>query len=32
MYQLMTTEPKAKEQSAEVAKFFQSFRLINSPQ
>jgi hypothetical protein len=32
MYQLMTTEPKGKEQSPEVAKFFESFKLINSPE
>jgi hypothetical protein len=32
MYQLMTTEPKAKEQSPEVAKFFESFKLIGSPE
>ncbi len=32
MYQLMTTEPKGKEQSAEAEKFFQSFAFIFLPQ
>ena len=32
MYQFMTRSPKAKEQSAEVAKFFDSFKFINPPE
>lgn len=32
MYQLMTTEPKAKEQSPDVAKFFDSFKLLAPPE
>jgi hypothetical protein len=32
MYQLMTTEPKAKEQNASVAKFFESFHLLRAPE
>ena len=31
MYQLMTTEPKAKEPNASAAKFFESFQLLHSP-
>ncbi|HEU4387479.1 MAG TPA: hypothetical protein VFV34_06760 [Blastocatellia bacterium] len=31
MYQLMTTEPKAKEPNASVAKFFESFQLLQPP-
>ena len=32
MYQLMTTEPKAKEQNAAVTKFFESFQLLRTPE
>jgi hypothetical protein len=32
MYQLMTTEPKAKEQSPDTAKFFESFKLLAPPE
>ncbi len=32
MYQLMTTEPKAKEQNAPAAKFFESFHLLHPPE
>ena len=32
MYQLMTTEPKAKEQNASAAKFFESFHLLHPPE
>ena len=32
MYQLMTTEPKAKEPNASAAKFFESFHLLHSPE
>jgi hypothetical protein len=32
MYQLMTTEPKAKEPNAAAAKFFESFHLLHSPE
>lgn len=32
MYQLMTTEPKAKEPNASAAKFFDSFHLLKSPE
>lgn len=32
MYQLMTTEPKAKEANPSVAKFFESFKLLHSPE
>lgn len=32
MYQLMTTEPKAKEPNAAVVKFFESFHLLHSPE
>jgi hypothetical protein len=32
MYQLMTTEPKTKDGSAETAKFFDSFKLIDAPE
>ena len=32
MYQLMTMEPKAKEQNPSVAKFFESFHLLRSPE
>lgn len=32
MYQLMTTEPKAKEQSPDTAKFFDSFKLLAPPE
>ena len=32
MYQLMTTEPKAKEQNASVTKFFESFHLLRPPE
>ncbi len=32
MYQLMTTEPKAKEQNPVVAKFFESFQLLRAPE
>jgi hypothetical protein len=32
MYQLMTTEPKAKEPNASAAKFFESFHLLRSPE
>lgn len=32
MYQLMTTEPKAKEQSPETSKFFDSFQLLAPPE
>jgi hypothetical protein len=32
MYQLMTTEPKAKEQSPAAAKFFDSFKLLAPPE
>ncbi|HEY5884073.1 MAG TPA: hypothetical protein VIT88_05265 [Pyrinomonadaceae bacterium] len=32
MYQLMTTEPKAKEANLSVAKFFNSFKLLRSPE
>jgi hypothetical protein len=32
MYQLMTTEPKAKAQSPETAKFFDSFKLLGLPE
>jgi hypothetical protein len=31
-YQLMTTEPKAKEQNASAAKFFESFHLLHPPE
>jgi hypothetical protein len=31
MYQLMTTEPKAKEQSPDTTKFFDSFKLLAAP-
>lgn len=31
MYQLMTTEPKAKEQSPDAARFFDSFKLLAPP-
>lgn len=31
MYQLMTTELKGKEQTPEVAKFFESFKLLTPP-
>jgi hypothetical protein len=32
MYQLMTTEPKAKEQNPDTAKFFDSFKLLAPPE
>ena len=32
MYQLMTTEPKAKEPNASAAKFFESFHLLHPPE
>ena len=32
MYQLMTTEPKAKEPNVSAAKFFESFHLLRSPE
>jgi hypothetical protein len=32
MYQLMTTEPKAKEQSPDTVKFFDSFKLLAPPE
>jgi len=32
MYQLMTTEPKAKEANPAVTKFFESFQLLRSPE
>ena len=32
MYQLMTTEPKAKELNASAAKFFESFHLLHAPE
>ncbi len=32
MYQLMTTEPKAKEANSSVARFFESFKLLHSPE
>ena len=32
MYQLMTTERKAKEQNASAAKFFESFHLLHPPE
>jgi hypothetical protein len=32
MYQLMTTEPKAKEKSLDTEKFFDSFRLLGAPE
>ena len=32
LYQLMTTEPKAKESDPAVAKFFESFQLVHSPE
>ena len=32
MYELMTTEPKAKEVNPSVAKFFESFKLLHSPE
>lgn len=32
MYQLMTTEPKVKEQSPDSAKFFDSFKLLETPE
>jgi hypothetical protein len=32
MYQLMTTEPKAKEANLSAAKFFESFKLLRSPE
>lgn len=32
MYQLMTTEPKSKEQNPSVVKFFESFKLLRSPE
>jgi hypothetical protein len=32
MYQLMTTEPKAKEKSPDTEKFFDSFKLLATPE
>lgn len=32
MYQLMTTEPKAKEVNPSVTKFFESFKLLRAPE
>jgi hypothetical protein len=32
MYQLMTTQPKAKEESRETVKFYESFKLLSRPE
>ena len=32
MYQLMTTQPKAKEESPETVKFYESFKLLSRPE